>query len=287
VTSALCAVVLAAGAGSRLRPLTDLRPKALCPVGNVALLDRALARLAHHGLSGPAAVAVNAWHSAEQIVRHVGGRAYVSVETGPKALGTAGALANLHNWIAGRAVLVGNADAYLARRTGAAADLKALQAGWSGQTIRVLCVPVEPWQRPEFSSPDGAPLRFAGFSLLPASVVASLPHERCELVGRVWRPAEQAGRLETIGYDGCYLDTGTPADYLAANLHAAGPDSLVAPNAVVTAPVVHSVVGADAQVRGPLTRTVVWPRAIVTAEEHLVEAIRADGVTVSVRPAGR
>ncbi|HLF41375.1 MAG TPA: sugar phosphate nucleotidyltransferase, partial [Acidimicrobiia bacterium] len=38
-------VVLAAGLGTRLRPLTDLRPKALCPVGNVALVDLALARL--------------------------------------------------------------------------------------------------------------------------------------------------------------------------------------------------------------------------------------------------
>ena len=38
----LCAVILAAGVGARLRPLTDIRPKALCPVGNVPLLDRAL-----------------------------------------------------------------------------------------------------------------------------------------------------------------------------------------------------------------------------------------------------
>ena len=49
---AICAIVLAAGEGRRLRPLTTVRPKALCPVGNVALLDRALARVAGLGLTG-------------------------------------------------------------------------------------------------------------------------------------------------------------------------------------------------------------------------------------------
>src|SRR5581483_10806569 len=38
-------IVLAAGAGTRLRPLTELLPKALCPVGNRPLLDFALDRL--------------------------------------------------------------------------------------------------------------------------------------------------------------------------------------------------------------------------------------------------
>lgn len=60
----VCAVVLAAGEGRRLRPLTERTPKALCPVGNVPLLELALARVAAlvPGLSGPDRVAVNAWY---------------------------------------------------------------------------------------------------------------------------------------------------------------------------------------------------------------------------------
>jgi MobA-like NTP transferase domain len=65
-----CAVLLAAGEGTRLRPLTGIRPKALCPIGNVPLLDRALAAAATLGLSGPADVAVNAWHLPDAIVNH-------------------------------------------------------------------------------------------------------------------------------------------------------------------------------------------------------------------------
>ncbi|NUR30106.1 MAG: NTP transferase domain-containing protein, partial [Catenulispora sp.] len=48
----LAAIVLAAGEGQRLRPLTAIRPKALCPVGNVAMLDRALGLLASVGITG-------------------------------------------------------------------------------------------------------------------------------------------------------------------------------------------------------------------------------------------
>ncbi|WP_432421588.1 nucleotidyltransferase family protein [Nocardia brasiliensis] len=49
----LCAVVLAAGRGKRLRPLTHLVPKPLCPVGNTTLLDRVLGEATEFGLSGP------------------------------------------------------------------------------------------------------------------------------------------------------------------------------------------------------------------------------------------
>ena len=68
--TAVCGVVLAAGEGQRLRPLTATLPKALCPVGNLPLLDHALRRLAGLGLSGPESVAVNAAYLAEQVRAH-------------------------------------------------------------------------------------------------------------------------------------------------------------------------------------------------------------------------
>jgi N-acetyl-alpha-D-muramate 1-phosphate uridylyltransferase len=268
VTRALCAVVLAAGEGTRLRPLTVEMPKALCPVGNVALLDRALVRLSAHGLSGPALVAVNACYLADQVADHVGGRAYISREPGPPALGTGGALGKLRDWIAGRPVLVGNADAYLAPDGGGVTDLRPLLAGWDGETVRILGIPSPPGQR-EFGD-----LRFAGFSLLPAAMVAALPAERSDLVRTVWRPAERAGRLEVIPYEGTYLDTGTPATYLAANLHAAGEGSIVAPDAVVKGQVEHAVIGAGAQILGSVSDSVVLPGGYVGPDERLAGAIR-------------
>ena len=259
--SELCAIVLAAGEGTRLRPLTLARPKALCPVGNVPLLDRALAHLAGVGLAGPARVAANASWLADQVVAHAAGRVHLSVE--PRPLGTAGGLARLRDWIAGRAVLAGNADAYLA-----GGSLAALLAGWDGETVRLLGVPAWPGVAGTFSGHA-----FAGFSLLPWRWVRDLPGGG-ELVRAVWRPAEAAGRLEVVPFTGYFRDTGTPADYLAANLHAAGDGNLIAAGATVTGRCRRAVVGAGAEVHGELIRAVVWPGARVRAGERLTDAIR-------------
>ncbi|GIF71799.1 hypothetical protein Asi02nite_13170 [Asanoa siamensis] len=256
-------MVLAAGEGRRLRPLTELRPKALCPVGNVPLLDLALDRVAGFGLRGPAEVAVNASYLGAQVVAHVGDRAQLSVEPdGP--LGTSGGLGNLRDWIGGRGVLVGNADAYLA-----GGDLAALLTGWDGETVRLLGQPVRDTRQPGLFSGH----RFAGFSLLPWHRVRALSTAPAELVHTVWRPAEAAGALEVVPFDGVFIDTGTPRDYLAANLHAAAGENLVA--GTVTGRCVRSVVGAGAVVAGDVTDSVVWPGASVAAGERLDRVIRA------------
>ncbi|MFF4875893.1 sugar phosphate nucleotidyltransferase [Micromonospora sp. NPDC000668] len=276
----VCAVVLAAGEGTRLRPLTERVPKALCPVGNVPLLDRALARLAGLGLTGPGRVAVNACYLADQVVAHVGDRAHLSVEPGDP-LGTAGGVANLRDWIDGRPVLVGNADAYLADPAAPpGTDVAALLDGWDGHRVRLLGQPAaNPTEPGTFAGHC-----FTGFSLLPWRLVRELPVIFSDLVRAVWRPAEAAGALEVVPYPGTFYDTGTPADYLAANLHAAAGGTLVDPSATVTGRCVESVVGAGARVHGDVRRTVVWPGATVRADERLRDAIRAgDSCTV---PAG-
>ncbi len=271
----ICGVVLAAGEGQRLRPLTATVPKALCPVGNLPLLDHALRRLAGIGLAGPDQVGVNAAYLADQVVTHATGRAHLSVELdGP--LGTSGGVARLKKWIDGRGVLVGNADAYLAdpfREPGK--DIEALLAGWSGDTVRMLTQPCRPGETGGFSGN-----RFAGFSLIPWRFVADLDDHNHDLVRTVWRPAEAENALELVSYEGLYLDTGTPALYLEANLHAAG-EGLIDPSAEVTGTAVESVIGAGAVVAGSVTRCVVWPGATVAPDETLTDVIRApNGLTV-------
>ncbi|MGK5674232.1 nucleotidyltransferase family protein [Micromonospora sp. URMC 106] len=277
----VCAVVLAAGEGTRLRPLTERLPKALCPVGNVPLLNRALDRLAGLGLVGPARVAVNACYLGAQVVAHVGERAHLSVEPG-SPLGTAGGVANLRDWIAGRGVLVGNADAYLAdpaRPPGP--DIAALLRDWDGESVRLLGQPAADPAAP--GTFDGHV--FTGFSLLPWRLVRDLPTGFGDLVRAIWRPAEAAGALTVVPYPGTFYDTGTPADYLAANLHAAGGGNLVAPTATVTGRCREAVIGAGAVVQGDVERAVVWPGATVRPGERLRGAIRADAdLTVPATP---
>jgi NDP-sugar pyrophosphorylase family protein len=241
----LAAVVLAAGRGKRLRPLTDLRPKPLCPVGNVPLLDTNLAA----ATAVTPYVAVNAHHLAEQVVAHVGDRAHLSVETEPEGLGTAGALGRLRPWLDGRDVLVLNGDAW---RPGGVSNFFDT---WGGERVRLLVVRDE-------ARGDFGPWRFAGASLNPWRLVRDLKAEPSGLYEAVWRDNDP----ELVAWDGAFVDCGTVRDYLDANM--------LASNGA-------SVVGDGATVEGELTRSVVWPGGVVRRGEHLVDAVRTDtGLTV-------
>lgn len=251
---ALATLVLAAGEGSRLRPLTMLRPKPLCWIGDTTLLDLALARVAPVA-AGRDAVAVNAHHLADQIVSHLGDRATVSVEQ-PEALGTAGAVGALAGWVDGRDVLIANGDVFLAPEV----DVARFVAGWDRRRPRLLVVA-------DIEAPDfEGRWRFAGLSLLPAAAAARLPAEPLGLYEAVWRSTD----LDLVPVDTTYVDCGTPSAYLRANLlHSGG----------------RSVIGAGATVDGEVVRSVVWPAAVVRAGERLVEQIRAvdaDGRAVTV-----
>ena len=250
----MAAIVLAAGAGTRLAPLTEERPKPLCPVGGVALLDLALAAVADAVGPGPATVAVNAHHGAEQVASHVGERAHVSVEE-PEALGTAGAVANLRSWLDGRAALVVNGDLWHD------ADLPAAVAGWDGERVDVLV-----------AGCGGGPLDrrppVIG-SLLPPWAIAPLPVAPAGLYEVCWRPLDRLGRLDVVGAAGRSVDCGTPRRYLEANLAASGG---------------RTVVGEGAVVAGVARRCVLWPGAVVGAGEVLVDAVRTTaGRTVLIR----
>ncbi|MFO7279388.1 MAG: NTP transferase domain-containing protein [Thermoanaerobacterales bacterium] len=257
----VCAVVLAAGAGRRLRPLSRVRPKPLCPVDGVPLVDHALAR-ARSAVGAPGAVAVNVHHGRDQLERHLAGLpaplgpVHVSVEE-REALGTAGALGRLRPWIDGRGVLVLNAD------TWAPGDLGWFVAGWDRERVR-LAVAGDDRLRP----PD-RPASPVAAALVPWSEVAKLAPVPSGLWEVSWREQHAAGRLEVVRWDGPCLDCGTPARYLAANMAASGGAPVVGPGAVV---------------EGRLERAVVWDGAHVAPGEELVDAIRTDaGVTVLVR----
>src|SRR6185437_14132433 len=65
------AMVLAAGLGTRMKPLTDKRPKPLVEVAGRALIDHALDRLAEAGIER---AVINVHHFAEQLERHLAAR---------------------------------------------------------------------------------------------------------------------------------------------------------------------------------------------------------------------
>jgi NDP-sugar pyrophosphorylase family protein len=245
----LCAVVLAAGEGTRLRPLTRVLPKPLCPVDEVPLIEHALDR----ARSATAAIAVNVHHARKALEAHLEGRVRVSVEE-PRALGTAGALGQLRPWIDGRATLVLNGD------TWCPGSLAAFVAGADGTRVRLA-----------LAAPDDrlGPTSLIAAALMPWREVAQLPAAPAGLYEASWAALAARNEIEIVRWEGPCLDCGTPARYLAANLAASGGAS---------------VVGAGARVNGEVVRSVIWPGARVGPGERLVDAVRASGdVTVLVR----
>lgn len=240
----LAGVVLAAGRGTRMRPITDRVPKPLLTVDNVPLLRSALDRMA----SLTADIAVNAHHLPAQVVDAARSwRPDVQVSLEREALaGTAGALHLLRGWIAGRPVVVTNADVILK------GGVQALLAGWDGRRPRLLVVDT------------GAPanfgtLRYVGMSTLPAAAAAGLGPQPDGLYAAVWKPAFAAGELEFVEFEGAAFDCGTAAEFLAANMFASNGRSVVAPDAVVA---------------GTLERSVVLAGGQVASGEHLIGAVR-------------
>lgn len=281
MADSLAGIVLAAGAGSRLAPLTRVLPKPLCPLGDRALLDHALDEL----VAGVGPIAVNVHHDAPRLLEHIGstpfgGSVHVSHEA-PEPLGTAGAIGNLRGWVDGRDLVVLNADTWIPGTPGRAVG--ELLEGWDRERAAVLT-----------STPGGfGPHSSVVASVLPRRLVQRISPEPAGLWEVVWRGELEEGRLQWIHTDLRALDCGTPRRYLAANLLWAlegsaapgGPAGRgwVHPDASVEGEVTGSVIGAGATVRGSVRSSVLWPGAAVHRGETLEHAVRAGRRTVLVR----
>ena len=109
----LKAIILAAGRGERLRPITDVTPKPLVEIGGKPLIVRHVEKLAAAGITE---IVINLAHLGAQIEaklgtgRHLGAAITYSHE--PQALGTAGGIANALKWLGDSAFAAVNADVY-------------------------------------------------------------------------------------------------------------------------------------------------------------------------------
>jgi N-acetyl-alpha-D-muramate 1-phosphate uridylyltransferase len=224
------AMVLAAGLGTRLRPITDGMPKPLVRIRGRALLDHAIDRLAAAGVE---TIVVNTHYRAEQIVAHLAARKWprivISAET--DLLDTGGGVSKALPLL-GEVFYVVNADALWL--DGKVAALDRLARAWNDAEIDALLL----LQRTTtasgydghgdyFLDPLGvprrrgegqiAPLLFAGIQLLHRRLFAG-PGDRPTKfsLNRLYDQAQECGRLHAIVHDGEWYHIGTPAGLAAA-----------------------------------------------------------------------
>ena len=222
------AMVLAAGRGMRLRPLTDHLPKPLVPVGGIAILDRALDALMQAGVSQ---AVVNVHHLAPQIEARLATRQAPSIQISreDELLETGGGIAKAIGHFGAEPFFAANADVvWLDGKTPA---LTRLADAWDGTRMDALLL-IHPVERAvgydgagDFNlSRDGrlerrgaapsAPFVFAGVQILHPRLFTDVPAGAFSL-NLLYDRARGAGRLFGLAHDGEWLHVGT-MDGLAA-----------------------------------------------------------------------
>lgn len=268
------AFVLAAGHGTRLRPLTEEIPKPLLPVGGEPLL-RSTLRVLHEG--GATESWVNAHYCADKIINEIRMLPFnVQVNHEERILGTAGGLAAVRERLSPPVVLVNGdivtalplAGLLAAAGPGLALAVAPTSAGsagtvgldGAGRVVRL---------RGEVFGEEVRAADYIGVACLGAECLQTLPSEGC-LIGDWALPwLRRGGAIDTVWSDAPFRDLGTPASYLDANLEWLGPRSYVSADAEVAPDVelVQSVIGSGAKLlgQGLVRQSVLLPGATAHA----------------------
>lgn len=211
--TSVAAMVFAAGLGTRMRPLTNDRPKAMVPVAGRPLIDHALDQVA-----GPGPIVVNLHHFADVLRAHLAGRdALTLVEEQPEPLETGGGLRNALPHLGTGPVITMNADNIW---TGPRAR-DTLLAAWDPDRMDGLLMLGKHAGRAEagrwkLAMDDEGCARLAkdGYDYLGAGIfktdgLSAMPDGPFSLRD-LWLPMIAAGRLSGVTHPGGWADVGRP-----------------------------------------------------------------------------
>ncbi|WP_245620072.1 nucleotidyltransferase family protein [Phenylobacterium immobile] len=220
------AMVLAAGVGSRMRPLTDDRPKALVQVAGRALIDRVLDELVAAGVSR---AVVNVHHFADQMEAHLAGRRDLEIVISDERAGlldSGGGLAEARPLLGEDPIFVANIDSiWLAAGE---APLQTLVRAWRPEAMDLLMLLVERGQGIGFDGPAGffkddanrlthstgadaiTPFANTGFGILKPQILDGAP-AGAFAIQPIWRRLQAEGRLHGVVMDAFWMHVGDPA----------------------------------------------------------------------------
>lgn len=293
------AMILAAGLGTRLRPLTLERPKPLMPVGNVPLIDRTIGYLKRFGVDR---IAVNAHHLSDQVSAHLdGGRPFdiaVRVYEEPEILGTGGGLKNTEDFWDDEPFILINGDILTDMDLG-----PAIRAHRQGGHMATLLVHDCPPFNQILMSPEGELLEiastrgpgrvaFTGIHVLDPGLLDHIPAQGFSNIVDVYRELIRRG-MPVRGHlveEGYWHDIGTVESYLLANRHCLGTRTVLKGEGCR----VHesarfqewAVLGPEAEVgaRARIGRSVLWNHARAAPGAILFDCVvTSQGKVVSAR----
>lgn len=283
------ALVLAAGLGTRLRPLTFTRAKAAVPVAGTPLIRRQLRALAGAGVRD---VVVNLHHRPETVAGVVGDGAALGCRVRysweRRVLGSAGGPRHALPLLDDRFFVV-NADTLCAVDLGALLDRHRASGAVATLAVTVHPAPrryggvlADPGGRVAGFAPAGAaagaaaPWHFVGVQIVEAAVFRDLPDGvPAATVGGLYDTLLAAGRpMAVYETTGPFHDIGTPADY-AATVRAVAAAEGRSPFSAGDRSEIHPTARVE--------RSILWDDVTVEADCVVTGCVLADGVRV---PAG-
>ena len=216
------AMVLAAGFGTRMKPITDHTPKPLVPLAGRPLIDHAIDRLIAAGVKR---VVVNTHYKAEMIHAHLAKRHDVAITFSHETelLDTGGGVKKALPHL-GEAFFVLNADVFWLNAKVPA--LERLARAWDPARLDALMLVqrtvtalgydgpgdflVDPMGRVRRRGErEVAPYLFAGIEILSQKFFEDAPEGAFSL-NKLWNRAMEADRLMALIHDGEWFHVGTP-----------------------------------------------------------------------------
>ncbi|WP_203290806.1 nucleotidyltransferase family protein [Maricaulis parjimensis] len=218
-------MALAAGLGTRMRPLTLERPKALVDVGGRVLLDWALDRFAASGVDQ---CVVNIHHFADLMEAHLAARTgapalTISDERG-EVLETGGGVVKALPELGDDPFFISNIDAIWVDE--GEAELDRMLAAWDPERMDALLL-LAPMDRTlgfdgagdAFLEADGrlrfrgeaaaAPFAYAGVQILNPAALAGREPVRFSMM-EVWKELAAAGRIHGLAMESFWMHVGDP-----------------------------------------------------------------------------
>ncbi|WEX09432.1 nucleotidyltransferase family protein [Chelativorans sp. AA-79] len=217
------AIVLSAGLGMRMRPLTETRPKPLIPVGGKPLVDWGLDALRRAGVRE---AVVNIYHLADMMTAHLAGRGepHIIISDEREALlDSGGGIAKALPYLGDKPFFVLNADTFWIDRS--EDNLNRLALAWDGGRMDILILLADPASATGHTGKldfrmdrDGRLQRtaggtegyiYAGGGILHPRLFAgasTAPHS----LNLYFDRAIAAGRMFGLPLDGHWITVGTP-----------------------------------------------------------------------------
>jgi NDP-sugar pyrophosphorylase family protein len=300
------AMILAAGYGTRFRPVTYTLPKPLVPLCNRPLIDWAVESLLGTAV---AEIVVNLHHLPEQLEQHL-------VETFPNVsfhfsleekeiLGTGGGVRRVREWLEGdEDFFLLNGDTIQFPPYEALVDARRSTDAIAALTLRhppagdrFTPVFLDNGSVTGFGSGGGEALMFSGSHFVSSRVFQSMPdRDVFGIVDAVYQPLIEGGHERVAGVidDSLWFDIGSPKRYRTAMSElrsalvigrlplpresAIQGDSIVAVSAALSGHIEASTIGARSTVAGTVRNSAIWEDCDVPATTRVDNCIVAHGV---------